>query len=260
MHKISPSGRLEKSMMTIKQLIQSGFNTFGLRVSYNKFEFDYFFEAVKSRGFVPKHIVDVGASHGIWSRTALKYFPDAYYTLIEPQEWLQKDSNDILARGKAKWISAGAADKPGTLPLWADHHDVSSTFVHSTEHPEEHVPSEAGRFIEVPIVTLDEVVRESTAPFPDMVKIDAEGFDLKVIAGASTLLGKTDIFILEATICAPGLENTLENVLLTMTRAGYQLIDIPGVLRTKDGFGWLCNLAFLRADSPMLAGLSFGFV
>src|SRR5262249_53891537 len=156
-----------KISMTIKRLIQSGFNAFGLRVSYNKFEFDYFFEAVKSRGFVPKHIVDVGANHGIWSRTALKYFPEAYYTLIEPEAWLQKDSNDILARGKAKWISAGAGDKPGTLPLWADKHDVSSTFAHSTEHMPsgEHVPSEGGRFIEVPIVTLDEVVRASTVPF-----------------------------------------------------------------------------------------------
>src|SRR5262245_48191461 len=234
--------------MTIKHLIQSGFNTFGLRVSYNKFDFDYFFEAVKSRGFAPKHIVDVGASHGIWSRAALKYFPGAYYTLIEPQAWLQKDSNDILARGKAKWISAGAGDKSGTLPLWAHNHDVCSTFTYAPEQPR----SEGGRIIEVPIVTLDEVVRASAAPFPDMVKIDAEGFDLKVIAGASTLLGKTDIFILEATICAPGLENTLENVLLTMTHAGYQLIDVPGVLRTKDGFASTCNLAFLRAGSPLL--------
>src|SRR5215471_7449204 len=242
-------------MMTVKQLVQSGFNAFGLRVSYNKFDLDYFFEAIKTRGFAPKHIVDVGASHAEWSRAALKHFPEAYYTLIEPQAWLQKDAHDILARGKAKWISAGAGDKPGTLPLWAHEHDVCSTFAYSPEH----VPTEGGRTIDVPIVTLDEVVRASAAPFPDMVKIDAEGFDLKVIAGASTLLGKTDIFILEAAICAPGLENTVENVLLTMTRAGYQLIDIPGTLRTKDRFAWLCNLAFLRAGSPLLDGLSFGF-
>src|SRR5262249_52568969 len=113
--------------------------------------------------------------------------------------------------------------------------------------------------IEVPIVTLDEVVRTSAAPFPDMVKIDAEGFDLKVIGGASTLFGKTDIFILEAAICAPGLEKTVENVLTMIKHAGYQLIDIPGTLRTKDRFAWLCNLAFLRAGSPLLNGLSFGF-
>ena len=30
-------------MMTVKQLVQSGFNAFGLRVSYNKFEFGLFF-------------------------------------------------------------------------------------------------------------------------------------------------------------------------------------------------------------------------
>ena len=53
----------EISMMTVKQLVQSGFNAFGLRVSYNKFDFDYFFEAIKARGFAPKHIVDVGANH-----------------------------------------------------------------------------------------------------------------------------------------------------------------------------------------------------
>jgi FkbM family methyltransferase len=242
--------------MTVKELVQSGFNAFGYRVSRNKFDFDYFFEALKARGFAPKHIVDVGASHGIWSRTALKYFPDAYYTLIEPQAWLEKDAHDILRRGRAKWISAGAGEKPGTLPLWAHEHDVCSTFAYSPKH----VPSEGGRVIEVPIVTLDEVARESTTSFPDMVKIDAEGFDLKVIAGASTLLGKTDIFILEATMCAPDLENTVENVLLRMTRAGYRLVDIPGILRTKDGFGWLCNLAFLRADSRLLTGLTFGWV
>ena len=55
------------------------------------------------------------------------------------------------------------------------------------------------RQIEVPVTTLNEIVRTSNVPFPDMVKIDAEGFDLKVLAGASELLGKTDIFLLEAT-------------------------------------------------------------
>jgi hypothetical protein len=29
---------------------------------------------------------------------------------------------------------------------------------------------------------------------PDMVKIDAEGLDLKVLAGGSNLLGKTEVF------------------------------------------------------------------
>jgi FkbM family methyltransferase len=56
--------------------------------------------------------------------------------------------------------------------------------------------------ITVPIMTLNEVVAFSGAGLPEMVKIDAEGFDLKVLAGASDLLGKTDIFLVEAVVCS----------------------------------------------------------
>ena len=78
-----------------------------------------FFSALKARGFAPKHIMDVGANHGYWTRTSLKYFPDVYYTLIEPQDFLRENVQDLLARedGKIRWIGAGASDKLGTLPF-----------------------------------------------------------------------------------------------------------------------------------------------
>jgi len=46
--------------------------------------------------------------------------------------------------------------------------------------------------ITVPIITLNQIVASSGAGLPEMVKIDAEGFDLKVLAGASNLLGNTN--------------------------------------------------------------------
>ena len=181
--------------MGIKQLVQAGFGVFGLRLTRLSNEpkhyydlLDLLFLLLKRRGFSPNHIVDVGANHGYWTRTALKYFPDAYYTLIEPQEYLRENVEDLLARedGKIRWIGAGASDKLGTLPFTISDRDVSSTFITS-----EAAKSHSIRQIEVPVVTLNEIVRTSTAPFPEMVKIDAEGFDLKVIAGASELLGRT---------------------------------------------------------------------
>ena len=132
-----------------------------------------------------------GANHGYWTRTSLKYFPDVYYTLIEPQDFLRENVQDLLARedGKIRWIGAGASDKLGTLPFTISDTDVTSTFITSDA-----AKAHAIRQIEVPVITLNEIVRTSTAPFPELVKIDAEGFDLKVIAGASELLGRTDIF------------------------------------------------------------------
>jgi FkbM family methyltransferase len=247
----------------IKQLLQAGFGAFGLRLTRLESTHHYldqmglFFSALRSRGFSPKHIVDVGANHGYWTRTALNYFPDSFYTLIEPQDHLKQEVQDLLSRGdnKVQWIAAGASDKPGILPFSIDaRDDTGCSFAFTAKTAE----AAGMRQIEVPLVTLNEIVRTSRAPFPEMVKIDAEGFDLRVIAGASELLGKTDVFIIEAGICARvqevALENNLENVLATMSRAGYHVIDIPALNRSpKYGLLWLCDLAFLRNESRLLA-------
>jgi FkbM family methyltransferase len=247
--------------MNMKQLAQAGIGAFGLRLTRlrdqptGQRQLESFFSALKTCGFSPRHAVDVGANHGYWTRTALNYFPDAYYTLIEPQDHLKEDVQDLLARGdnKIRWIGAGVSDKPGVLPLTIAHHDHSSTFVNTSEDAE----SFGGSQIKVPVTTLNEVVRTSTAPFPEMVKIDAEGFDLRVVGGASELIGKTDIFIVETCICAQNLENTLENVMATMSRSGYRVIDIPGLNRSpKYGVLWVCDLAFLRNGSALLAEIN----
>ena len=43
---------------------------------------NWFFTAIKGLGFRPKHIIDVGAHKGSWTRTAFSFFPDAQYTLL----------------------------------------------------------------------------------------------------------------------------------------------------------------------------------
>jgi FkbM family methyltransferase len=194
---------------------------------------------------------------------ALKYFPDAYYTLVEPQDHLRIDVQDLLARdGKIRWISAGASDRLGTLPLTISCPDDSSRFM-LTPQAAKVFGGIRIREVEVPVTTLNEIVRASKAPFPDMVKIDAERFDLRVFAGASEPVGKTDIFLLEATVCARdagqgNFENTLGNVIQTMARAGYRIFDITDLNRSpKHGFLWLCEVAFLRNASHLLDGVNY---
>jgi FkbM family methyltransferase len=119
--------------------------------------------------------VDVGANRGTWTRAAFRYFPNAVYTLVEPQDHLRSYSQDLIAQGcKLKWINAGCGDFSGTLPLFVSYRDDASTFVDWHE---------GWPRITVPIMTLNEVVAFSGAGLPEMVKIDAEGFDLKVLAG-----------------------------------------------------------------------------
>jgi FkbM family methyltransferase len=223
----------------------------GIKNTLRPYGLNHFFPLLRRLGFAPRHVVDVGANRGTWTRAAFRYFPNAVYTLVEPQDHLRSYSQDLIAQGcKLKWINAGCGDFSGTLPLFVSYRDDASTFVDWHE---------GWPRITVPIMTLNEVVAFSGAGLPEMVKIDAEGFDLKVLAGASDLLGKTDIFLVEAVVCSIGGadENTIAEVVSFMAKAGYNLMDITDLNRSpKHGVLWLCELAFLREGSPLLDAVS----
>lgn len=237
----------------MKQILQAALGKFGYRLSrvanWPKDGLTCFFEAIQRAGFAPRHIVDVGANHGNWTRSAIRFFPDAQYTLVEPQDHLKVHVQDLTDRGyKIRWVNAAAGDKPGILLLTIASHDNSSTLALSKEQA--HLSG--ARQVPIQVLTLDDLVASGNQPLPDLVKIDAEGFDLKVLAGASRLLGKTDIFLAEAMVCGP-YQNSALDVIRFMAQAGYRLIDITGLERSpKHGVLWLCELAFLRERARWL--------
>jgi FkbM family methyltransferase len=194
-----------------------------------------FFSMLQGRSFAPKHIIDVGANHGKWTRVALRYFPDAYYTLIEPQDHLRAHVADLLTHNsKIRWVGAGASDTSGSLPFTMFARDDRSSFTPTLEAARANGMCQ----VEIPVTTLNEVVRTGHAPLPDMVKIDAEGFDLRVLAGASELVGKTDIFLLEAAICGD---------LMTRTTGSGKVFENSGESDRNDG---ACGLSGPRHNRP----------
>lgn len=223
----------------------------GQKVIYTKNPFDKnslletFFENLKGMGFIPKHIIDVGANHGTWTRETLKYFPDAYYTLIEPQEWLKPSLQDILdSNSKVKFNAVGAGDKSGSFMFTIVDRDDSCSFRYTEEE------AIAGGFkrVEIPIVTLNEVVAQNTTlPFPDLVKIDAEGLDINVLEGASNLMGKTEVFLVEAAMFCKEFDNNLLKMVDYMDKKGYTLFEITDLNRpfTIEVL-WLVELAFIK--------------
>ena len=63
------------------------------------------------RGFEPRHIFDVGANEGGWSRCARRVFPKCGITLIEPQVEMKKHLDEFCSRNEGcRWILAGAGD------------------------------------------------------------------------------------------------------------------------------------------------------
>ncbi|WP_223033942.1 FkbM family methyltransferase [Hanstruepera marina] len=200
---------------------------------------------VKEMGFLPKHIVDVGANHGTWTRETLKYFPNAYYTLIEPQKWLQTSFQDLLdANEKISVKAVGLGAQKGNFLFTLVNRDDSCSF----RYTEEEANEKGFKQIQIPVETLNNIVSENEdIPLPDIVKIDAEGLDIEVLKGADKLFGKTEIFMVEASVNCKIFENSVLRMINFMDRNGYTLFDITDLNKPfKPYVLWLVELVFIK--------------
>lgn len=201
---------------------------------------------LSQRGFEPRHIVDVGANRGKWSRKARRVFPDADFTLVEPQIEMQPHLDRFCGQNPsaARWINAGVGAEMGELPLTLHPDTVSTTFVMSEAEARQ---AGLARRV-VPIITLDHIAANVIQTIPDLVKIDAEGFEQEIIRGAGTLIGQTELFLLEAHFFG-GNDNPcgLGQLIQMMVDLGYMPYDFTSFQkRPHDGAVGLCEIAFAR--------------
>jgi FkbM family methyltransferase len=193
--------------------------------------------------FKPQLIIDVGANHGTWVRLWKDAFPQSNFILVEPQSWLESSFIDLLD-SKTRYLPVGAGKENGTFLFTINSdRDDSSTFALSSE--EAH--SRGYRQIEIPIHTLNTIVEQNGNIMPDIVKIDAEGLDIEVLEGASNLLGKTEIFLVEASINSTFEATDIAKVIAYMDSKGYRTFDITDINRPfKNKVLWLVEIAFVR--------------
>lgn len=205
-----------------------------------------FYSTLKHINFIPGHIVDVGANHGTWTRETLHHFPAAYYTMLEPQPWMRDSMKDILdSNPKVKFNAVGAGEKPGTFKFTIVDRDDSCSFIYTEAEAKE----KGFRQIEVPVVTLNNLLAEANLPVPEIIKIDAEGLDIEVLKGASDFFGKTEIFMVEAGVVNRSIKNNFLKVITFMDENGYRLFEITDLNRPfKSNALWLVELVFIKKN------------
>jgi FkbM family methyltransferase len=205
-----------------------------------------FYNTLKQIGFEPQHIVDVGANRGTWTRETLKYFPNASYTLIEPQHWLKDFITDLTEHNQnIKFHAFGAGSKKGTFKFTVVDRDDSCSFRYTESE------AKAGDFkqLQLPIITLNEFLPGLDLPTPDIIKIDAEGLDIDVLNGANNYFGKTEVIMVEAGIVNKVFENSFFKIINYMDTNGYTLFDITDINRPfVPAVLWLTELVFVKKN------------
>jgi FkbM family methyltransferase len=208
------------------------------------------FRQIQMLGGDPSHIVDIGANHGNWSRGALAAFPNAKLTAFEPQRHLAEKHADLAADPRVTLHYKGVGDFDGSATFTLHPRDDSSSFIYDAEQAQEMGFEQT----EVEIVRLDTVMAGSPFGPPDLVKIDAEGLDLKVLEGGADTVAQAQVVLVEATVACPEYPNTAAIIFQKMDDLGFRLFDITDLNRTPEqDVLWLIEATFVRKGSAIEA-------
>jgi FkbM family methyltransferase len=184
---------------------------------------------LRKHGFSPRTVVDVGAAHG----TPHLYgaYPDAHHVLVEPLRECEESLKWWVGKQGGEYLLAAIGDREGHVAL---HVDKDRHWASSVLPPAG--PSTDGSAEErtVPITTLDRLYEERGWPAPFGLKIDTEGFEDRVIEGATRLLLETEFVIAEVSV-AQRFEGSYSfaDFIALMKSAGFRLADILDGLKSS---------------------------
>jgi FkbM family methyltransferase len=136
--------------------------------------------------------VDVGANKGEWTDRVLESNPDARMYLFEPSP----TAFDVLvekfsAREGVRIFAQALGDRPGRRTFFAElSAGETSSLLPGVARPDAHET-------EVDLVRLEDAMAGQPIRDIDFLKIDCEGFDLKVLRGARELLEQRRIGVLQ---------------------------------------------------------------
>jgi len=133
-------------------------------------------------------VLDVGAHHGLMSVvSALTVGPTGQVVAFEPNPLIQDLLRHHLAINRVvavKLEECGVGDCEGRLPFYArsDAYAWNSSFTRKFADAEGKIEP-----VQVPVTTIDAYV-ERTKTIPNIIKIDTEGTEMKVLRGAQRTL------------------------------------------------------------------------
>jgi FkbM family methyltransferase len=176
---------------------------------------------LKTKGYVPDAILDIGAHHGNWTRAMRNIYPDCTYRLFEAIDYAELAAfSDSVDRTRVSVHNAVLSDEIGETDWFQMRNTGDSMFRELTHH------FEKCTVLRRATTTLDTVVHEGdllAGARNVFLKIDCQGAELPILRGAPAVLAITDFVLLELPVFGQynaGVPTLLAH-LLWMDEAGF---------------------------------------
>lgn len=181
--------------------------------------------------FTPRAVYDIGAHHGKWTASARRVFPQARYFLFEANP----DNAPILdATGERHFIGALAARDGEEREFFLSRNAPSTTGSSLYREQSAHYRGENLRRITVTTRRLDSLVAEHGLPPPDLIKLDVQGAELAVLAGAGAAVEGCAAIIAELSFLRMNEGAPLAaEVIAEIDRLNFKCVDVCKIHRTR---------------------------
>jgi FkbM family methyltransferase len=199
---------------------------------------------LKSIGWAPKTVFDIGAYKGFWALDYLKIFKNAEIYMFEAQ------------RSKEETLKSLCSNHPSL-------HYCIALLGHRDGEYVSFVEEETASYVDVGSVnartyvtkSLDNLITELHCPYPDFIKLDVQGYELEVLKGGKKALSFAEFCLLEVTLLdIGGACPLLLEVINFMEIEGFQAYDISQFIRRPfDKALWQIDLLFVKKDSIVIA-------
>jgi FkbM family methyltransferase len=196
---------------------------------------------LRSLGWSPSTILDIGGYKGTWTRETRQLFPSASFVIVEPNP-----HHELRSVGVPVYHELLSSEKK-SVPWYSNWSTGDSMYKERTRHYDAVTP------VARTTTTLD--ILFPTQRF-DFVKIDCQGAELDILKGGETLIQGTEVLLLECPLAgqynagAP----TFADYIRYADSIGFAPFDIPELHHAN---GILCqiDILFVRKTSAMWSAI-----
>lgn len=202
----------------------------------------------RDQGFHPRVIYDIGAHAGQWSEMCQAVFAPVESVLFEPQPTLFERAKACQPPG-SQWrvLPVALGDAERTERMHVTENDAASSLLLPAGDGSDALGTRSIRQTEVSLQTLDDVVARQQLPLPNLVKLDVQGYEGRVIAGGRNVIAQAEAVIVEVSLHVIYQDQVLlPEIVAVLAEMGFQIEDLNETCREWTGKVWQVDLWLRR--------------
>ncbi len=182
---------------------------------------------MKKAGVDPATVIDVGANIGQFAIASVRLFENAAVFPIEPDARVARKLRSTLPPSiRENVLETAVGDIVGTALLHVNRDpQMSSLLPIGSDQAKSFPRSQVVGKVEVSITTLDALFANQSLPAPILLKIDVQGFEDRVIRGATAFLTAVDWVLMEVSFSALYEGNRdFDSIIALMASQGFRFV------------------------------------